>query len=89
MILHRLPQEGMYRSVIHGKDLIAWWPFDDDRIGDNIVASKTGSGLGATLYNVDISSYGRFGKGLHFQKINQMLELGSKITVLALGTLGH
>ena len=58
----------MYRSVTRGRDLIAWWPFDDDKLESGFAASKTASGLGASLYNSKISMYGRFGKGVHFLK---------------------
>ena len=64
----------MYRSVIHGKDLIAWWPFDDDKIGDNIVASKTGS-IWVQLSTMQISLLMvDSDRDYIFIKINQMPE---------------
>ena len=58
----------MYRAVTRGKDLVAWWPFDTDILGENNAVSKTGEEQVLTLFDAKVSSYGRFGKGVRFRK---------------------
>jgi hypothetical protein len=58
----------MYRSVTRGENLLAWWPFDDDILYGNTALGKTLGRRAATLYDAEISPYGRFGNGLYFPK---------------------
>ena len=59
----------MHRAVTRGDDLIAWWPFDDDPIGpDVVVTGKSPNERTANLFNAEITRYGRFGRGVYFDK---------------------
>ena len=59
----------MYRAVTRGSDLIAWWPFDEDPLGENVVVmGKTSNSKTANLFDAEVSNYGRFGRGVRFEK---------------------
>ena len=49
--------------------MIAWWPFDKDPLGEGVsVAGMTTNTENAKLYNAEVTTHGRFGKGIRFQK---------------------
>ena len=80
----------MYRAVTRGSDLIAWWPFDEDPLGENVVVmGKTSNSKTANLFDAEVSNYGRFGRGVRFKKdqsdarmiINDGVDIGSSWTL--------
>ena len=59
----------MYRAITRADDLIAWWPFDDDPLGANVlVTGKSLNAETANLFDAEVTNYGRFGKGIRFYK---------------------
>ncbi|MEC9122513.1 MAG: LamG-like jellyroll fold domain-containing protein, partial [Verrucomicrobiota bacterium] len=56
----------MFRAVTRGDELLAWWPFDTDSLGGTTVTSQTPGADSATLFDAEVSPYGRFGKGVRF-----------------------
>ena len=58
----------MFRAVTRAEDLLAWWPFDSDPLYSSTVISQTPGADTASLYNAEVSPYGRFGYGLRFDK---------------------
>ena len=61
----------MYRAVTRGQDLIAWWPFDNEVIGATSVSGKTANAELANLYDgASVSMFGKFDKGLKFDRTN-------------------
>ena len=61
----------MYRAVTRGQDLIAWWPFDNEVVGATSVTGKTANAELANLYDgATVSMFGKFGKGLKFDRTN-------------------
>ena len=61
----------MYRAVTRGQDLIAWWPFDNEVIGATSVTGKTANAELANLYDgASVSGFGKFDKGLKFDRTN-------------------
>ena len=74
--------------------MIAWWPFDDDYLGENrvgFVMGKTSNSKTANLLMTEVSgmNYGRFGRGVRFKKdqsdarmrINDGVDIGSSWTL--------
>ena len=61
----------MYRAVTRGQDLMTWWPFDNEVIGATSVTGKTANAELANLYDgASVSMFGKFDKGLKFDRTN-------------------
>ena len=58
----------MHRAVTRGNDLLAWWPMDNDSLGSSTVIGKSLNERTANLYDVEVTSFGKFGRGLHFDR---------------------
>ena len=58
----------MYRNITRAEDLAAWWSFDRDHLGSNLVNSDGKDQTEAVLYDATVSQIGRFGQGITFDK---------------------
>ena len=58
----------MYRVVTRGDELDAWWSFDRDQPEFTEVTSDSEDGTKATLYDAKVTTAGRFGNGVAFDR---------------------